>query len=99
MPESLIRQEYLCSFDAAQVGSVYGDLLEQLATCGGITTWEVGEEGEVFTSWDLGMGDSTAIWFWRTTGDKIDVIDYVEGNGKPLGFYLDALLAKPYKYR
>ena len=99
MPAALVNQEYLVSFDAAQVGSVYGDLLETLATRGGVTSWDVTEAKDVFTSWDLGMSDATAIWFWRVDGDRVDVLDYLEGNGKPLSHYIDAVQAKPYKYR
>jgi hypothetical protein len=98
MPESLISSEYLCSFDAAQIGSVYGDLLEQLANRGGITTWETAAAEKVFTTWDLGMGDATAIFFWKVEGTRIDVIDYLEANGKPFSYYADMLEARGYKY-
>lgn len=99
MPEALINSEYLCSFDAPQIGSVYGDLLEKLGNRGGIAAFDIADKADVFTSWDLGMSDATAIWFWRVDGDRVDVIDYLEGSGKPLGFYLDAIEARGFKYR
>jgi len=45
MPEALVKSEYLTSFDAAQIGSVYGDLLEQLAERGRIEVWETKPAG------------------------------------------------------
>jgi hypothetical protein len=96
MPEALIRQEYLCDWSAALVGSVWGDLIEAHEKAGRIAPFET--EGEVFTSWDLGISDSTAIWFWRPSAEGIDFIDYYESHGKPLSHYYDALEQKPYAY-
>jgi hypothetical protein len=98
MPEALIKSEYLVSFDAAQIGSVYGDLLEALTKRGGIAAFDVKPDAPVFTTWDLGMADATAIFWWAVDGDRVDVIDYYESNGKPLSHYLDLVQARPYKY-
>jgi phage terminase large subunit len=55
----------------------------------------------VDTFWDLGISDSTAIWFVQTVGFEYHAIDYVEGNNRPLlgenGWLLE-LNAKPYNY-
>ncbi len=91
MPEALIDSEYLCSFDAAQIGSVHGDLVEQLAQRGGIVGFEVAGAKDVFTSWDLGMADATAIWWWRVNGDGIEVLDYYQSSGKPLWHFLETV--------
>jgi phage terminase large subunit len=98
MPRSMVDSEYLCSFDAAQVGSIYGDLLEQLVKRGGISTFDV-TPTDVFTSWDLGMADATAIWWWRVQGEGIEVLDYYESNGKPLSHYLEIVEKKPFTYQ
>ena len=90
MPEALIRQEYLCDFTAALVGSVWGDLLEALEKDGCLEEFEH-ERSRVYTSWDLGIGDATAIWFWCLNDGGVDVIDYYEASGKPLSHYLDEL--------
>lgn len=99
MPEALISSEYLCSFDAAQIGSVYGDLVQQLARRGGIADFEVAGAKDVFTSWDLGMADATAIWWWRVNGDGIEVLDYYESSGKPLSHYLETVEQKNFSYQ
>lgn len=99
MPDALINSEYLCSFDAAQIGAVYGDLLESLAGRKGLATWDVAGAEQVFTSWDLGMGDATSIWVWKVDGERIDVLDYYEANGKPFSHYADVLEGRGYKYQ
>jgi len=38
----------------------------------------------VETWWDLGIGDSTAIWFTQSTGREIRIIDYYEASGEGL---------------
>jgi hypothetical protein len=92
MPESLIQQEYMCDWTAANVGSFYGSLLQALGLRGGLAEFEHGSD-EVFTSWDLGHDDSTAIWFWRLNArrDGVDFIDHYESNGKPMSHYFDVL--------
>jgi hypothetical protein len=99
MPLALIRQEYECSFDSALVGSVYGDLLSALAERGGVEIFDVEGARDVFTSWDLGYSDSTAIWFWRVVDDRVEVIDHYEASGKPLSHYLDHIEQRSYTYR
>jgi phage terminase large subunit len=100
MLEELIRQEYLCDFAAAVLGSVWAELIEALEKRGALEPFEHETDG-VFTSWDLGFTDSTAIWFWRLCDDGVDVIDHYEAHGKPLSHFFDELelRAKQNHYR
>jgi hypothetical protein len=50
------------------------------------------------TAWDLGIGDSTAIWFFQAVGREIHVIDYYEASGADLGHYVRELLDRRYVY-
>jgi phage terminase large subunit len=52
----------------------------------------------VHTAWDLGIGDSTAIWFFQLVGSEIRVIDFYEANNQGLPHYAGVLGAKGYKY-
>ena len=97
MPEALIKQEYLCDWNAALVGSVWGDLVDALDGAGKLREFEHGR-ADVFTTWDLGFTDSTAIWFWQVTKDGIDLIDYYEEHGKPLSHYYDEVEMRGYRY-
>jgi phage terminase large subunit len=90
MQEALIRQEYLCDWTAANVGSVWGDLVEMLERRGGLEAFGHERDG-IFTSWDLGISDSTSIWFWRLKDGGVDVVDFYEAHGKPMSHYFDEL--------
>lgn len=48
----------------------------------------------VDTWWDLGMTDSTAIWFTQTIGQAIHIIDYYESSGNGLPHYIGVLRQK-----
>lgn len=52
----------------------------------------------VVTSWDLGIGDSTAIWFAQFVGTEIHIIDYYEASGVGLDHYALKLQEKGYIY-
>ena len=97
-PEAIIRQEYLCDWTAANVGSVWGDLVEALEKRDGVADFEHPTDG-VFTTWDLGISDAMAVWFWRVNASGVpDVIDHLESTGKPLSYYFDEVEGRGYKY-
>ncbi len=52
----------------------------------------------VTTAWDLGIGDSTAIWFCQQLGAEVRLIDYLECSGVGLDYYAKALQERPYVY-
>jgi phage terminase large subunit len=91
-PEALIRQEYLCDWTAANVGAVWGDLIETLEKSGAVSEFEFDRE-RVFTTWDLGgsgaQGDATSFWVWAPTEDGADLLAYYENQGKTLDHYWD----------
>lgn len=96
-PEALIRQEYLCDWTAANVGSVWGDLIETLEKAGAIAEFDF-DRKRVFTTWDLGgsgaNGDATCFWVWAPTPTGADLLDYYENHGKTLAHYWDELDAR-----
>ena len=51
----------------------------------------------VHTAWDLGIGDSTAIWFWQIVGHEIRVVDHYENHGYGLDHYAAVIKAKGYR--
>lgn len=53
----------------------------------------------VITAWDLGVGDSTAIWFAQARPyEPVRLIDYYEAHGQPLKHYVDVLNKRGYEY-
>lgn len=91
-------QEYLCSFDAAILGAYFGKEMSDAQDAGRITDVPWDETQPVHTAWDLGIGDSTAIWFWQAVGQELHVIDHYEAHGYGLDHYAAVLASKPYRY-
>ncbi|CNE48942.1 TPA: terminase [Yersinia enterocolitica] len=52
----------------------------------------------VHTFWDIGVGDSTAIWFVREVGEEFHIIDYYENSGEGLRHYMKILKDRGYTY-
>jgi hypothetical protein len=52
----------------------------------------------VHTAWDLGVSDSTAIWFFQVSRAEVRVIDYYEASGYGLPHYAAVLTSRGYNY-
>ena len=99
MDEDMIRQEFFCSFQAAVRGAYYGKHLEEAEAQGRITSVPYDPACLVHTSWDIGIHDHTSIWFMQPIpGGEIHFIDYLEGTGEGVEYYLGELAKKPYNY-
>jgi terminase large subunit-like protein len=85
-------------YPLADKGSIYGALIDKLDRAGGICDFSHPSDG-VFASFDLGISDATAIWFWRLNNHGVpDLIDWYEATGEPLSHYFDVLDSRGYKY-
>jgi hypothetical protein len=91
-------QEFECQFDVPALGAIYATELSQAKTERRITRVPYDGSALVHTAWDLGVGDSTAIWFYQQVQGEIHLIDYAEDSGKPITHYLGLLAQKPYNY-
>jgi len=98
MDEDMIRQEYYCSFEAAMRGAYYGDLFEAIEKEKRLTNVPYNPAVPVETWWDLGIGDSTAIWFIQRVNNEWHAVDYLEASGQGLEYYARAIINKPYAY-
>lgn len=99
MTDDEYNQEYECSFEAAVKGSIYSKELEAARTSGRIGRIPVDPVLPVDTDWDLGVGDSTAIWFSQSLrSGELRLIDYVEASGEGLPYYAQLLQSKGYTY-
>ena len=98
MGEDQYAQEFECSFQAALLGAYYGKILTQAEKDGRITKvpWE--PTIQVHVAWDLGIGDSTALWFVQVHRREVRVIDFYETSGVGLDHYVKVLRDKPYTY-
>ena len=99
MSEEEFEQELMCSFNAPNSGSYYGKILDQAERDGRICAVSHDPALKVWTAWDLGIDDATAIWCVQITrGGEWRLIDYIEDSGAGLDHYVRLLQQRPYVY-
>jgi hypothetical protein len=98
MSEEMYAQEFECDFTAALVGAYYKHEMGAMQKSGRICKVPFDTQAQVYTGWDLGIDDSTAIWFMQLVGQEVHAIDYMEVTGKGLPFIVGEVLKKPYSY-
>jgi phage terminase large subunit len=98
MDEDEFNQEYECSWTASIKGAYYGKQLAEAQESDRIGKVPYDPRLPVHTAWDLGVGDSTAIWFYQVLGQEIRIIDFHEDSGEGLPYYAKILDQKSYKY-
>ena len=92
-------QEFECSFVAPNEGSYYGSLLQDALIEGRITAVPYDPTLKVWTAFDLGIDDATAIWFAQITrSGQWRFIDYIEDSGAGLDHYVQLMQQRPYVY-
>src|SRR6476660_5991775 len=98
LTEEQYAQEFECSFDAAVIGAYYGKLMMRADAERRVAGVPYDPSALVWTSWDLGIRDATAIWFAQVIGREIRIIDYYEASGVDLGHYVREINLRPYVY-
>lgn len=98
MTDDEYAQEYECSFEAAVRGAYYGRemVAAEQADPPRITSVPYDPRMQVHTAWDLGVADSTVIWFIQTHGRETRVIDVLKGEGVGLDWYAKRLQERDY---
>ena len=96
-PENVIQQEFFCSFDAFNVGSIFGDQIGAARAAGRIKRVPFEPRAQVDTYWDIGR-DGTAIIFCQSINGENRIIDFFEEAGQSLPDIIKMLDRKPYKY-
>jgi phage terminase large subunit len=98
MGQDKYDQEFECSFNAAVEGSYYGQIINSLEADGRITDFPRDDLCKSFVAWDLGMGDSTAIWVAQVAGKEVRVLDCIENHGVGLDWYVSWLRENNYQH-
>lgn len=82
-PDEAFEQAIEGAYYAKQFASIYKDgrIIKSLES-------EYPNQGKVNTVCDIGIGDSTAIWFYRMVGNEPHILHYHENSGEPLGYYM-----------
>lgn len=88
------------AFAQAIEGAYYADQFTKIYKEGRYMDSVFDNDAKVHTAWDIGVGDSTSIWFYQLIGKEIHIINYLENSGEPLGYYIKEieLLAKKYNW-
>lgn len=96
--DALYQQEYYCSFDVPIQGAYYAQQLMLAESEGRLSNVPYDPATTVNTVWDLGVNDTTAIWFYQEVRQEIHIIDYYETSGEGLSHYVKVLQDKGYVY-
>jgi hypothetical protein len=88
-PEEAFAQSVEGAYYAAQFRKIYAD---------GRICKSLNNKVKVNTVWDIGVGDSTAIWFYQLVGNEVHIIDYYENSGEGLQHYMRVIHDKGYDY-
>jgi len=92
--KALWLQEYFCSFEAAIPGAIWGDSLTRLTNEGRLKVVDPVPGYPVFTGWDLGRSDMTAVWFYQVVGDQVRFVDFYKDSFREIEDYCRMLKEK-----
>lgn len=98
MSEEEYLQEYECDFFSANTGTYYGKYIARAEREGRVRVVPYVRSALVDTFWDIGIGDSTAIWFRQRVDGRECIIDHLETSGVGLEHYVNELVKRGYTY-
>lgn len=98
MSEEEFAQEYECSFDAPNSGAFWAHQVRMAEVEGRIRTVDYDQAVPVYTAWDIGHHDDTAIWWYQVVGAEIHVIDFWSASGSTPEFVANLVNARGYRY-
>lgn len=94
----LFRQEFLLDENAATSTSYWGNMLSDMKLDGRIGHHPYNTKYPVYTSWDLGMADSTAVLWWQYYDRELHIIDGYETHNINDEAVVKFVLSKPYNH-
>lgn len=74
--------------------AVYGKWIEAAKTAGRFKEGLYDPELPVFTAWDLGYSDDTAIWWFQVAGNELRLVDYYENNRQDMKHYSEQIYGR-----
>lgn len=96
----LFRQEFLCDWGQTSQTNYYSDILQQMSKARKIGMFAYDAQYPVYTAWDLGMSDMTAITFFQyylvNNKPQVRIIDYYESNNLKNEAHVKFVQSKPY---
>lgn len=64
-------------FEAPVEGSVYGPILARIRANGQIGSFAVDASYPIYTAWDIGVRDSTIIWWFQVVGNRVVFLRHI----------------------
>lgn len=95
--DALFWQEYYCRFDIPVQGSYYQKIMRKLEINGHFKDVPYDPLLDVDIYFDIGIGDSMAIWFVQSAFNEVRLIDYHEETGEGLAHYKKIVDEKGYR--
>jgi phage terminase large subunit len=74
--------------------AVYGKWIEAAKTAGRFREGLYDPDLPVYTAWDLGYSDDTAIWWFQVAGNELRLVDYYENNRQDMRHYAEQLYGR-----
>ena len=100
--DDLMKQEFPGfpeeAFEKSIVGAYFAKELVNLERKQRIMNISIDPAYPVHTAWDLGINDTTCIWFFQKTGFDYRMVDYYEMSEEPLPHYFKILTDRGYNY-
>lgn len=90
------QQEFMCDWGQVSQTSYYGAVIAEMRKRGMIGRFPYDPAHPVYTAWDLGTADSTAITFFQYINKKVRIIDYYETHDIGYAPIVEYLKTKPY---
>lgn len=93
MPEALAKQEFYVSWDAASVGSFYGDLINNRVFIGEVPA---DPDYPVNVAWDLGISDLFVLWFFQVIGSQVRIVKCYKNHSMGFEHYVNYIQSQPW---
>jgi hypothetical protein len=97
LSEEQFEQEFMCNFNTAIFGAIYSRELKELRGDGRITKVPYDPNFPIYTFWDVGFSDKTAIIWVQKANNAYYIVDCFEANGLTIKEYVEVVKVKPYK--
>lgn len=85
------------NYEIVSEGAYYAKLIAQAQKEGRIGFFPHDPKRKVHTSWDIGVDDESAIWFFQEDGTHVTVIDYYEISGEGADDIIAAALPEVFR--
>ena len=96
--EDMIQQEYYCSFTLGIAGSYFARYLREIRDDERICRVPHDKNCKVFSAWDIGYDDDTAIVLFQLVKNEIHFIGCYRNRQQPLEHYVQFLTSLGYIY-